>query len=134
MVSASSSPSTSPRRPNARCSTSWADPNLSFLQFGYLSGKEGLLAGEKLYLDLKRMEMAYHDLNQREYELTKHVSVLQVNPKALLQLRMTGPVHGVSAGRVVRSRWSRPLFPAHQVGRGKHSVRDWTIRRVSTAR
>ncbi len=66
------------------------DPKLSFLQFGYLSGKEGLLAGEKLYLDLKRMEMAYHDLNQREYELTKHVSLLQVNPLALLQLRTTG--------------------------------------------
>ncbi|OUL29490.1 insecticidal toxin protein [Nostoc sp. RF31YmG] len=65
-------------------------PELSFLQFGYLSGKEGLLAGEKLYLDIKRMEMAYHDLNQREYELTKHVSLLQVSPLALLQLRTTG--------------------------------------------
>src|SRR5262245_9167515 len=66
------------------------DSNLSFLQFGYLSGKEGLLAGEKLYLDVKRMEMAYHDLNQREYELTKHVSLLQLDPVALLQLRATG--------------------------------------------
>ncbi|HEX5736591.1 MAG TPA: insecticidal toxin protein [Blastocatellia bacterium] len=63
---------------------------LSFLQFNYMGGKEGLLAGEKLYLDIKRMEMAYHDLNQREYELTKHVSLLQINPQALLQLRMTG--------------------------------------------
>lgn len=63
---------------------------LSFLQFGYLSGKEGLLAGEKLSLDIKRMEMAYHDLNQREYELTKHVSLLQVSPLDLLQLRTTG--------------------------------------------
>ena len=34
--------------------------------------------------------MAYHDLNQREYELTKHVSLLQVDPLALLQLRTTG--------------------------------------------
>ena len=66
------------------------NPELSFLQFGYLAGKEGLLAGEKLYLDIKRMEMAYHDLNQREYELTKHVSLQQVNPVALLQLRTTG--------------------------------------------
>ena len=64
--------------------------NLSYLQFGYLAGKEGLFAGEKLYLDIKRMEMAYHELNQREYELTKHVSLLQVNPQALLQLRATG--------------------------------------------
>ncbi|WP_438029769.1 insecticidal toxin protein [Sorangium sp. So ce233] len=66
------------------------DPSLSFLNAGYLSGKEGLLAGEKLYLDLKRMEMAYLDLNRREYELTKHVSLLAVDPAALLQLRATG--------------------------------------------
>lgn len=66
------------------------DSELSYLQFGYLAGKEGLLAGEKLYLDIKRMEMAYHDLNQREYELTKHVSLMQVNPLALMQLRTLG--------------------------------------------
>ena len=66
------------------------NPDLSFLQFGYLAGKEGLLAGEKLFLDLKRMEVAYHDLNQREYELTKSVSVQQVDPMALVQLRTTG--------------------------------------------
>ena len=66
------------------------DPQLSFLQYGYLAGKEGLLAGEKLYLDIKRMEMAYLDLNQRQYELTKHVSLLQVDPIALVELRATG--------------------------------------------
>ena len=66
------------------------DPTLGFLQFGYLAGKEGLLAGEKLYLDIKRMEMAYHDQNCREYELTKHVSLQQVNPLALMRLRATG--------------------------------------------
>lgn len=66
------------------------NPELSYLQFGYLAGKEGLLAGEKLYLDVKRMEMAYHELNQREYELTKHVSLLQVDPLALIRLRTTG--------------------------------------------
>jgi|CXWL01.1.fsa_nt_gi hypothetical protein len=65
-------------------------PDATFLQFGYMSGKEGLLAGEKLYFDLKRMEMAYHELNQREYELTKHISLMQVNPMALLELRTTG--------------------------------------------
>ena len=66
------------------------DPNLSILQYDYLAGKEGLLAGEKLYLDIRRMEMAYHDLNQREYEITRHVSLLQLNPIGLLQLRKTG--------------------------------------------
>jgi len=66
------------------------DPKLSYIQYGDLAGKEGLLAGEKLYQDIKRMEMAYADLNKREYELTKHVSLLQVNPVALLQFRATG--------------------------------------------
>ncbi|AKU92350.1 insecticidal toxin protein [Vulgatibacter incomptus] len=62
----------------------------TFLQFGYLAGNEGLLAGEKLALDVKRMEVAYHELNHREYEMTKHVSLLQVDPRALLSLRRTG--------------------------------------------
>jgi Tc toxin complex TcA C-terminal TcB-binding domain len=66
------------------------DSSLTFLQYGYLSGRQSLLAGEKLQLDLKRMEMAYHELNQREYELTRHVSLRQVDPIALLTLRATG--------------------------------------------
>lgn len=63
---------------------------LSYLHFGYFAGKEGLLAGERLYLDIKRMEMAYHEQNRREYELAKHVSLLQVDPLALIHLRETG--------------------------------------------
>lgn len=34
--------------------------------------------------------VAYHELNQREYEMTKDVSLLQVAPLALLSLRRTG--------------------------------------------
>src|SRR5215813_15077126 len=66
------------------------DPTLSYIQYTYLDGTEGLLAGERLLFDIKAMEMAYHDLNQREYELTRHVSLLQVDPLALVQLRATG--------------------------------------------
>lgn len=66
------------------------DSSLAYIQFNYLDGAEGLLAGEKLLFDVKAMEMAYHELNQREYELTKHVSLRQVDPLALLQLRATG--------------------------------------------
>jgi hypothetical protein len=36
------------------------------------------------------MEMAYYELRQREYELAKHVSLLQVDPLALMHLRTTG--------------------------------------------
>jgi hypothetical protein len=66
------------------------DPSQTFLRYGYQAGKEGLLAGEKLYLDVKRMELAYHELNRREYELTTHVSLRQLDPVALLRLRATG--------------------------------------------
>lgn len=64
---------------------------LNFIKFNYWDGgRKGLLSGEALYLDLKRMEMAYHDHNKREYELTKHVSLHQLDPLALLALKATG--------------------------------------------
>lgn len=66
------------------------NPDLSYIQFGYLAGKEGLFAGEKLYLDIRHMEMDYHEMNQREHEMTKHISLLQVAPLDLLMLRTTG--------------------------------------------
>ena len=52
-----------------------------YVKFNYWDGgRKGLLSGEALYLDIKRMEIAYHENNKREYELTRHVSLLQVNP------------------------------------------------------
>ena len=62
-----------------------------YIQFNYWdTGRKGLLSGESMYLDLKRMEMAYHDNNRRELELTRHVSLRQLDPRALLLLRTTG--------------------------------------------
>ncbi len=62
-----------------------------FVKFNYWDGgRKGLLSGEALYLDVKRMEMAYHENNKRELELTKHVSLRQLNPVALLTLKATG--------------------------------------------
>jgi Tc toxin complex TcA C-terminal TcB-binding domain len=62
-----------------------------FIQFNYWdSGHQGLLSGEALYLDIKRMELAYYDNNKRELELTRHVSLRQLDPLALLALRITG--------------------------------------------
>jgi hypothetical protein len=63
----------------------------SFIQFGYWDSlKKGLLAGERLAHDLKRLEVAYLDKHQREREITKHVSIAQVDPLALVMLRQTG--------------------------------------------
>jgi hypothetical protein len=36
---------------------------------------EGMLSGERLQLQVARMEKAYFDRNCREYELTKHISL-----------------------------------------------------------
>lgn len=65
-----------------------------FIQSGqWDSLKKGLLAGDLLYQDMKRMETAYLELNTRELELTKHISLQQLNPLALLELRENGKCH-----------------------------------------
>jgi hypothetical protein len=62
-----------------------------FIKFNYWDGgRKGLLSGEALYLDIKRMEMAYHENNKREIELTRHISLRQLDPLALLTLKVTG--------------------------------------------
>jgi hypothetical protein len=62
-----------------------------FVKFNYWDGgRKGLLSGEALYLDVKRMEMAYHENNKRELELTKSVSLRQLDPVALLTLKAAG--------------------------------------------
>ena len=63
----------------------------SFIEFGYWDGlKKGLLAGERLYHDLKRMETSYLDQHKREYEITKHVSLAMLHPQALVSLKESG--------------------------------------------
>lgn len=63
----------------------------NYIQFGYWDSlNKGLLAGEKLFHDLKRVEVAYLEKNKRDYEIVKHVSLLQINPLALITLRETG--------------------------------------------
>ncbi|MBO9703279.1 MAG: hypothetical protein J7604_23900 [Sporocytophaga sp.] len=65
--------------------------NLNIIQFGYWdSTRKGLLAGETLYLDLKRLEMAYLKQNARDYEMVKHVSLRKLDPIGLLKLKATG--------------------------------------------
>ncbi len=62
-----------------------------FVKFNYWDGgRRGLMSGEALYLDIKRMEMAYHDNNKREFEITRHISLRQLDPLALLNLKTAG--------------------------------------------
>ncbi|QDP95438.1 hypothetical protein FOE78_05525 [Microlunatus elymi] len=68
-----------------------AMPKGGFVQFGYWDGlKKGLLSGERLANDLRRMETAWYEQNTRRLELTKHISLAQLDPLALVRLKTTG--------------------------------------------
>ncbi|HET9431431.1 MAG TPA: hypothetical protein VFO70_09655, partial [Chitinophagaceae bacterium] len=63
----------------------------AYINFGYWDSlKKGLLAGEKLSYDLKKMEVAYCEQNKRELELTRHIPLSQLDPIALMKLKTTG--------------------------------------------
>ena len=63
----------------------------SFIQFGYWDSLyKGLLAGETLNHDLRRMQASYLQQNARRYELSRYVSLGQLDPTALQTLLVTG--------------------------------------------
>lgn len=63
----------------------------NYIRFGYWDSlHKGLLAGERLSYDLGRLEASHMDLNRREYELRKTISLAQVAPQALIALRENG--------------------------------------------
>lgn len=63
----------------------------NYIQFGYWDSlKKGLLSGEKLQYDLRRLENAYLEENRREYEIVKHISLSMLDPLALLSLKSNG--------------------------------------------
>jgi hypothetical protein len=64
---------------------------LSILSFDHFqSGRSGLLAGERLHQELKQLEIAYHERNRRQHEMTKHVSLRLLDGKALSDLKLHG--------------------------------------------
>ncbi|KAF2210002.1 hypothetical protein CERZMDRAFT_86627 [Cercospora zeae-maydis SCOH1-5] len=63
----------------------------SFIQSGYFDcAHDGLLAGENLYYDLKRLEMEYMQAGSHDFEVTKSISLRLLNPVQLLHLRQEG--------------------------------------------
>jgi hypothetical protein len=63
----------------------------SIIRFGYWDSlRKGLLAGERLTLDLRRLETAFLEGDVREYELTKHFSLLSLAPEQLIALKDAG--------------------------------------------
>lgn len=66
-------------------------PAGGFIKFGYWDSlRKGLMSGEKLQFDLRKMETTYMEENKREFELTKNFSLALINPEALLALRKDG--------------------------------------------
>ncbi len=64
------------------------DTSQTFIKFGAWDGfRKGLLAGEKLGTDLRRMDAAYHTQNKREHEIVKTISIAQLDPDAFMKLR-----------------------------------------------
>ena len=63
----------------------------TFINFGHWDSlKKGLLAGESLELDLNRMEKAAIDMDSRFLEIEKVISLRQLSPTALHELKSTG--------------------------------------------
>ena len=63
----------------------------NFIQFGYWDSlHKGLLSGETLNQDLRRMQSSYLDQNKRRFELTRFISLAVLDPAALRELLLTG--------------------------------------------
>lgn len=66
--------------------------NMSLLAPGgyWGSARDGLLSASNLYLGLKRLEAAYMEKRPHDYEISKNISLRQIDPAALFSLRQTG--------------------------------------------
>jgi hypothetical protein len=74
-----------------RCFSAELGVDVAFIKYGYWDSlRKGLLAADALSADIKRMEAAYVGQNAREYEITKRVSLRELDPSALVALRETG--------------------------------------------
>ena len=63
----------------------------NFIEPGYWSpGRDGFFAGDKLHQALKRLELAHQEERGHDFEVTKDVSIRQLNPFALATLRESG--------------------------------------------
>ena len=66
-------------------------PSPAFINYGYFDSlHNGLLAADALQYDIQRMETAFYEQNVREFELSKQISLAQLDPAQLLSLKSTG--------------------------------------------
>ncbi len=76
--------------------------------------KKGLLAGEQLQLDLRRLEVASVDKRPREHEMVKHISLAIFAPDQLIEFRRSG-VCDID----IPEEWYDLDFPGHYMRRVK---------------
>lgn len=66
----------------------------NIIKFGHWTSlKQGLLSGESLQFDLRRLESSFLAQNNRELELSKPISLRLLSPLALIELKETGKCH-----------------------------------------
>ncbi len=65
------------------------------------SDQSGLLAGERLMLQLLQLEKEFIDTDKRKIEITQHFSMLQIAPDKLYALKETGECVGFSIPEAV---------------------------------
>ncbi|MEM6828911.1 MAG: hypothetical protein AAF551_00245 [Bacteroidota bacterium] len=82
------------------------------------SQKKGLLAGTSLSFDLGRMEKAYIEQDVRTMEITKNISLLELDPMAFMQLKSKG---------VCEFRLTEALFDYDFPGHFKRQVKNISI-------
>ncbi|MFK5937204.1 MAG: neuraminidase-like domain-containing protein [Sulfurimonas sp.] len=63
----------------------------NIIQGGYWDSlHKGLLSGDKLMSDLRKLDETYMEKNKRGFEITKHISLAQIFPKELMTLKTKG--------------------------------------------
>jgi hypothetical protein len=63
----------------------------NFIQYGYWDAAyDGLFSGERLYIGLKQLEAAHQEKRGHDFEVSKSISLRQISPKALIDLKETG--------------------------------------------
>lgn len=68
-----------------------AEPTMAYVRSQGVGGlRSRLLAAQELAQDLRRMEAAYLEKNERRYEITRHISLGELDALALIRLRETG--------------------------------------------
>ena len=95
-------------------------------QTGIASAK-GCCSGYTLGLALDRMDAAFTTSDARRFQITKSISLIEIDPMAFLKLKAERRLRVRPGRSAVRLRFPRPLLPAGQNHRDRPGLRDGTL-------